>query len=169
MDLHWLIQRLEQQAEVIRRLATGVSAEEARWRPAEDAWSLVEVVAHLCDEEREDFRPRLDITLSRPEEPFPPIAPDVWVTARAYRTRELNQVLEEFLRERVKSVAWLRGLGAPDWQAAHPTSWGNIRAGDLLAAWVAHDLHHIRQMTEWHHARLAHRVRPYTTRYAGEW
>jgi len=52
---------LAQGAETIAALVAGVTAEEARRRPAPDAWSLLEVVCHLHDEEREDFRPRLDV------------------------------------------------------------------------------------------------------------
>jgi hypothetical protein len=62
----------------------------------------------------------------------------------------------------------LRSLAAPDWQAArtHPVA-GTLHAGDLMAAWVAHDLLHIRQIAELPHAYLAVVAAPYRTEYAG--
>ncbi len=169
MEAKFWIDRLAQQAEAVRVLVQGVSAEDARRRPAPEAWSLVEVVAHLRDEERWDFRPRLQIVLQRPEEPFPPIDPEGWVQQYAYREQDLFSVLDGFLRERAVSLSWLRSLQAPDWDAGHAAPWGRIRAGDLLAAWADHDLHHLRQIVAWHHARLEAAAAPYTTRYAGVW
>jgi len=65
MRLDVLRRELAQGAETIGGLVAGVSPSEARVRPAPDAWSLLEVVCHLHDEEREDFRPRLDVVLHR--------------------------------------------------------------------------------------------------------
>ena len=60
-------------------------------------------------------------------------------------------------------------LSLPDWEATYPAPWGPIRAGDIFAAWVAHDLLHMRQLVKllWEHT--ASRVEPYETEYAGEW
>ena len=65
MRLEVLRRELAQGAETIQGLVAGVSAAEARVRPSPEAWSILEVVAHLLDEEREDFRPRLDLVLHR--------------------------------------------------------------------------------------------------------
>ncbi|HJR00653.1 MAG TPA: DinB family protein, partial [Methylomirabilota bacterium] len=115
MRLDVLRRELAQGAETIQGLVAGVSAAEARVRPAPDSWSILEVVAHLLDEEREDFRPRLDLILHRPEEKWAPIDPPAWVTARGYNDRELAATLSAFLAERERSLAWLAGLTAPDW------------------------------------------------------
>jgi hypothetical protein len=44
-----------------------------------------------------------------------------------------------------------------------------MRAGDMLAAWVAHDLLHMRQLVELHRTYTVTQLAPYDTRYAGEW
>jgi hypothetical protein len=49
---------LAQQAQSIMQLVSRVSDEQARWKPEADSWSILEVVNHLYDEEREDFRTR---------------------------------------------------------------------------------------------------------------
>src|SRR5690606_33478745 len=125
----------------------GVAPEQARWKPEPEAWSILEVVNHLADEEVEDFRTRIDFTLHRPGDAWPGIDPQGWPAARGYLTRELMPSLDRFLEERRHSVAWLRGLEGRDWALGydHPRG-GTIRAGDLLAAWLDHDLVHIRQI-----------------------
>ena len=72
-----------------------------------------------------------------------------------------------------ESVAWLRGMplsgpGAPDWDRArtHPTA-GTLLAGDLLAAWAAHDARHLAQIARRLHALAARDGAPYSVGYAG--
>ena len=156
-------------AETIQGLVAGISTEEARVRPAPEAWSILEVVAHLHDEEREDFRPRLDVVLHRPEEAWPRIDPAAWVTARAYNDRDLDETLRAFLAERDRSLGWLGGLSAPVWSRTYQASFGPITAGDLVASWTAHDLLHTRQLLELRRARLLTLTAPHDTRYAGDW
>ena len=169
MRLDMLRRELAQGAKTIQGLVAGVSAAEARVRPSADAWSIVEVVAHLLDEEREDFRPRLDLVLHRPQEAWAPIDPAAWVTARGYNDRELAATLSAFLAERERSLAWLAGLSAPDWTREYQASFGPITAGDLAASWAAHDLLHTRQLLELRHHRLLALAAPHRTRYAGDW
>jgi hypothetical protein len=44
-----------------------------------------------------------------------------------------------------------------------------MRAGDMFAAWTAHDQLHMRQFVELHRAWLVEQARPYNVGYAGEW
>ena len=169
MRLDVVRRELAQGAETITSLVAGVSAEEARVRPAPEAWSLLEVVCHLHDEEREDFRPRLDLVLHRPEETWARIDPAAWVAERQYNTRDLAPMLQAFLAERERSLAWLGSLSAPDWSREHRAPFGPITAGDLLASWAAHDLLHTRQLLELRRARLLAHTAPYRTQYAGDW
>ena len=170
MDSKALIQRLDANRAVFPPLIGAVTEEQARWRPGPDKWSLLEVVCHLLDEEREDFRRRLDLTLRDPESPWPPIDPPAWVEQRRYRDRDLGASLAEFLAERDNSLAWLRSLADPAWENRyeHPLL-GTIRAGDLLASWVGHDLLHIRQIIGLQWGWAASLAGPYDTKYAGEW
>jgi hypothetical protein len=164
-----LRRELAQGARLIRELAVDVPTAEARVRPAPEAWSILEVVAHLLDEEREDFRARLDLVLHRPHETWPRIDPAAWVTERRYNERELPATLEAFLAERERSLGWLAGLTAPDWSRVYQASFGPISAGDLAASWAAHDLLHIRQLVELRRARLLTLTAPHRTEYAGDW
>jgi hypothetical protein len=163
------MQQMARNAESIRSLTAGVSDEQARWKPDPESWSILEVINHLYDEERQDFRVRLDYILHRPGEEWPPINPPGWVVERQYNQRELGPSVENFLQERQRSLEWLRGLGEPDWQKAEQAPWGPFHAGDMFAGWVAHDLLHLRQLVELHYAWTVRAVAPYRVDYAGDW
>ncbi len=169
MERDRLVLQMLEDGERVRALLHGVSDQQARWKPDPDSWSMLEVVNHLLDEERHDFRVRLDYTLHRPGEAWPPIDPGGWVTERQYNQQDPEASLAQFLSERESSIAWLRELSAPDWEATYEAPWGSIRAGDLLASWVAHDLLHMRQLVELHWAYTVAGVAPYRPNYAGEW
>jgi hypothetical protein len=170
MDLPSLINRMAANAEAICQLATGVGDDQARWRPAPDTWSILEVVCHLVDEEREDFRTRVDLTLHRPDAAWPPIDPVGWVTQRNYASRDLAAMLAAFQEERAGSLAWLRGLDQPNWESTHHhPRWGGFTAGRIMASWVAHDLLHLRQLVELHYLYHREHAAPYAVDYAGPW
>jgi hypothetical protein len=169
MELHYLIERMAANGRVFESLTESVTIEQASWKPAPDKWSILEVVNHLYDEEREDFRQRLQLVLADAALPWPPIAPQEWVTARAYSERELGQSVINFLSEREKSLIWLRSLRSPYLESRHEREVGSLRAGDLLASWLAHDFLHIRQLTRLHWQYLTANAVPFQTDYAGPW
>ena len=169
MDIDSCIAQMTENERKIRALAENVSEDQARWKPKPDSWSILEVINHLYDEEREDFRVFLDIALHRSDQPRPKIAPQAWVTERGYNTRDLADSLHKFGVEREKSIDWLRGLANPDWDASYPAPWGRIRAGDIFASWVAHDILHMRQLVRIIWDYTAYCLNPYDTQYAGEW
>ena len=44
-----------------------------------------------------------------------------------------------------------------------------LTAGDLLVAWTAHDVLHLRQLTELRYALIARAGKPFSPAYAGDW
>jgi len=151
----------------IRSRVGGLSDEDARWKPAPDKWSVLEVINHMHDEEVEDFRVRVESTAHDPAIPWPSIAPETWVTERAYNKRELAESLDRFAAERKKSIDVLMNLGDVDWDNAyqHPQL-GALRAGDLMLSWFAHDYLHIRQLSALIIALAARDSQPYNYDYA---
>lgn len=170
MDLKSAIARLEHNGSAIAGMFTGIDDHQARWKPTPDDWSLLEVMAHLHDEEREDFRTRLDILLHRPDASWPPIDPQGWVIEREYNKQDPHRTLRDFLRERDQSLAWLASLRTPDWSSSGSTPWGStMSAGEMLHCWLAHDMLHLRQMAELHYRFIAHSTAPGSVAYAGDW
>ena len=54
-----IINQLDSNSAVFKNLLDGVPEKLIHWKPSERRWSLLEIICHLYDEEREDFRPRL--------------------------------------------------------------------------------------------------------------
>lgn len=169
MDLDRLTNQMAQQAEAIRALVQGVPDEQARWKPSPNDWSILEVIHHLVDIEIEDFRANLDHILHHADQPLPSFDPQEWVTQRRYNQQDTAKVLAKFLAARQESLAWLRSLGSPDWNAAITEPWGSLSAGDILVSWAAHDLLHLRQLVELHYAWTKQAAAPHSPEYAGEW
>ncbi len=169
MEPNILIDELAHGRDVFTGLLTGISQAAAQLKPDLKTRSVLEVVCHLHDEEREDFRVRLDFILHHPTETWPPIRPEEWVTERAYNEQDLGMMMQKFFDERQASLQWLKKLDSPDWEATVETPWGAMKAGDMLAAWVAHDNLHMRQLVELRRWRIEQISAPYELRYAGEW
>ena len=54
MNLAHFTTRLSHNATAIESLVRSVPEEQARWKPEPEAWSILEVINHLYDEECED-------------------------------------------------------------------------------------------------------------------
>jgi len=159
--------QLEANAEVIRSLIKALSQTQAEWKPDEDSWSILEVVNHLHDEEKEDFRKRLKSTIDTPEKDWEAIRPDLWPKERCYKQQNLTTSLENFLDERQASLEYLGQLSDGDLRVSHVhVEFGAFRAKDILASWLAHDLLHIRQITRLKYQYLA---KDFSVAYAGKW
>lgn len=170
MNPQFLLTALEQHAQSIASLTRGLTTEQARWKPTPEDWSVLEVINHLYDEEREDFRARLEILLLNPGAPWSPIHPGAWVTEREYNSRDFETSVNAFLAERNKSLTWLASLDALNWESSATSPWGGeISAGTMFASWVAHDVLHLRQLVELHYALVKENAQPNEVGYAGDW
>jgi hypothetical protein len=170
MDLSKALIQFNRQAQAIHSLLANVSEEQMRWKPTPEQWSLLEVLNHLESEERMDFRVRLDMLLNYPGADWLPIDPARWVTEQGFNQRDPQESLAKFETERQKSITWLGNLKNPDWTRGDKTPWGGkLTAGDMLASWLAHDLLHLRQITELLYAWTRHAALPHSPDYAGEW
>lgn len=169
MEFNILYQELVNSTEMIRGLTNGIDQEQSQVRPEADSWSMLEVVCHIYDEEREDFRKHLDTILHHPDGDWPPFDPQGWVTERKYNEQNFEEMKEKFIAERQKSLEWLRGLANANWEAAVEKDWGTMKAGNMFASWVAHDNLHIRQLVELRRNHIERITQPYDIQYAGDW
>jgi hypothetical protein len=169
MQINEIINQLDSNYKVFENLLSINSSEEIKWKPSEDKWCLLEIVNHLYDEEREDFRARLGKILNQDSE-WDPIDPEGWVTSRNYMEKDYFQVLKNFLEERKKSIEWLRNLKVDDWniKVTHP-KFGEFAAYPMLCNWLAHDYLHIRQIIRLKYQMLEAGLKSGELGYAGEW
>jgi hypothetical protein len=130
---------------ILRAMLSGVTDEEVRWKPAPERWSILQVLGHLAHVEARGFRGRV-LRMVREDNPqLESYDPDAY----EYEVPSLAAGLDEFARERGRSLTLLRSLG-PD--AAARTGvhakLGSVTVGTLLHEWPFHDLGHIRQIAE---------------------
>ncbi|MCK4872108.1 MAG: DinB family protein [Phycisphaerales bacterium] len=170
MNTDALVDRLESFATTLPGLVAGVTTDDACWRPKRNQWSILEIVNHMVDIETGDMRLRLSMTLDDPTKPWPAIDPQAWVKERRHNERDLDGSVLRFIAERNTSVDWLRTLDDPAWDNAyeHP-KFGPMCAGDILAAWTAHDILHTRQICKRLFQLTKRDALPYSTDYAGTW
>ena len=169
MDHNKIIQELHRNQNVFKSLLIGVEKEEYLWKSKPEKWCLLEIVCHLYDEEREDFRARVVHVLKNLELPLLPIDPVGWVQERKYIQQNYDEVLNNFLTERERSVTWLQSLTDPKWDNAyHHPKFGEMTAKMFLSNWLAHDYLHIRQIIKLKFNHLK-QVSGEPLTYAGEW
>ena len=167
-----IIGELDRNGKVFESMLLGMPQERYRWRPGPTHWCLLEIVCHLGDEEREDFRARLAHVLEKPHTSMPAINPSKWVVERNYMDQDYDEKVEEFLLERKKSVEWLESLtlDSDKWSNVYEhEQLGSMSADLFLSNWLAHDLLHIRQITRLKYFYLKKVLSDESLDYAGRW
>lgn len=146
--------RLEEAVAVLERtpaavgaLLDGLPETFARATEGEGTWSPYDVVGHLVYGERADWIERARHVLAGDPRPFTPF--DRTAMFRESEGKSLGDLLAEFAELRGRNVAELRGMNLVDDDLGrtgrHP-DFGEVTLGQLLAAWVVHDLDHVAQI-----------------------
>ena len=169
MEFMTLYRELVQSTEMIRAMLQGIDQEQSQVKPDAKSWSILEVVCHLYDTEREDFREHLDFILHRQDEEYHSIDPQGWVTERNYNQRDFAESQEKFFAERQSSLEWLKTISESNWDVTYSSEYGSLTAGEMFSCWVAHDNLHLRQLVELRRARIEVIAKPYPIEYAGDW
>jgi len=133
----------------LRALLCGLPEVWTHGNEGENTWAVPDVIGHLIDADRVNWVPRakhiLEFGDTRPFEPF-----DRTGGKSESVEKSLAQLLEEFARQRGEKLAELRALHLTqhdlDRCGVHPAL-GNVTLSQLLAAWAAHDLTHLHQIT----------------------
>ena len=169
MEFNALYQELQNSTEMIRALLAGITQQEAQFKPSLESWSMLEVICHLHDTEREDFREHLDFILHRQNEEYHDIDPQAWIKERKYNEQDFAEMQEKFFAERKTSLEWLEEMSNSDWDITYNSQYGSVTAGEMFSCWIAHDNLHLRQFVELRRARIENITKPYPIEYAGDW
>lgn len=146
--------RLEEAVAILKRtpsavgaLLDGVPETFVRATEGKGTWSPYDVVGHLVSGERTDWLERARHILSGDPRPFTPFKRTAMFDESEGKT--LSELLATFVELRGRNLTELRGLklGAGDLlrTGRHP-DFGEVTLGQLLAAWVVHDLDHVAQI-----------------------
>jgi len=98
MNSNYFISSLENSAKKIEHLLDGVSEKQAKWKPQPEKWSILEIVNHLYDEEKEDFRKRIDLTRHYQDREWPGIDPEGWVFGDSGQSL-LNKICQSIIKD----------------------------------------------------------------------
>ncbi len=143
---------LEATPAILRGLMSEISEEDARWKPAEDRFSIAEVLSHLSHSEGHCYRARVDRFLNEEMPEFEP--DDAQMYLEVYRSADPKRDLGRFEDQRETNIEFLRGLPAESGnrKALHRAT-GEITLSQMLHEWALHDLGHVRQIAELVRAR----------------
>ena len=165
-----IIADLDRNKNIVYELLRGIDKETYLWRESADKWSLLEVICHLVDEEKEDFRLRVKSVLENPEIDLHKIDPQGWVNSRKYQEQDYEMKISEWIEERNNSLNWLNTLDSlASWlNAFQHSKFGPLTAKMFLCNWLSHDYHHIRQIITIKRAYIINSTGE-KLRYAGKW
>lgn len=161
---------LAQAAEILRqtpytltRMLDGLSPEWTESRGDQENWSPYDVIGHLIHGEDTDWIPRAEIILNEGvDRPFDKY--DRLAQFESSRGKTLSDLLQEFAHLRNHNLEKLANFQlTPELLAkrgTHPAL-GEVTLEQLLAAWVVHDLNHIRQIVVYVAAKYTDEVGPW--------
>jgi len=127
------------------------SADQARWGPAPEEWSVIEIVGHLADSERIFSYRAVRIARMDPT-PLPGADLEAYVPAAGFESRTLPDVVGEYMAVRGATVALLRGLDAAAWTRRGTADGNPISVRALAYILAGHETHHVeelRKSREW--------------------
>jgi uncharacterized damage-inducible protein DinB len=136
----------ENAPELLAKLIEGVSDEALRVKPAPGKWSVVEILAHLADDEIVTswrYRQMLEnsgCALSGFDQ-------DEWARMGKYESKDPGQCLRLFRLLRESNLQMLRHLSSEEWQrhGMHAER-GRMSVQDLARHMAGHDMNHIDQI-----------------------
>ncbi|MFT4968755.1 MAG: hypothetical protein ACI9O4_000488 [Chitinophagales bacterium] len=78
-----IMNELEANYKVFKPLLKSAPKTQINWKLKPKNWNMLEVVYHIRDEEREDFRLRIELLLEEASAPLSDSDPESWVEDRA--------------------------------------------------------------------------------------
>ena len=139
---------LERTPRTLRELLLGLSENWTNQNEGGETWSPFDVLGHLIHGERTDWVIRTHIILGDGDKHFELF--DRFAQFEESKGKKLEELLSEFAKIRALNLEELSSLNISetdlDRTGIHP-EFGDITLRQLLAAWVAHDLGHIAQIS----------------------
>lgn len=152
---HPALEHLAATPDIVRALLTGVSPEQACWKPTPDRFSIAELLEHLSHIEAHYFRIRFDEALASDNPEFEPYDQNALYAQGTYSNRDAEDSLAHWEEQREDNLEFLHGLDPKVLpRTARHTVLGPFTLENLLNEWALHDLGHIRQLAELVRAQL---------------
>ena len=120
-----------------------------RTAPDPEAWSAVDVLAHLraCADVWGNY---IDLILAEDHPTIRPVNPTTWIKQTDYRQQDFQPSLAAFTSQRAGLLAVLGALSPADWSCGLTATWAGKsreRTVHSYAEWLAnHEQQHIKQI-----------------------
>jgi hypothetical protein len=143
-----LLEQLRMMAENCRGVL-GMEGVDWTRQPAEDEWSLAEVMCHLRDVEREVHQVRFRLLIAENNVFLPGVSADEWADERGYCFEDGMRATALFLAAREETLTLVEPLGESMWerQGRH-AFFGHTSMHELLYLAVRHDEIHWQQIND---------------------
>ena len=130
----------------LAQLIAGASEEKLQQRPAPDKWSVVEILAHLAEDELSSSW-RYRQILEHDEPTLSGFDQEKWAALGDYPTWNSGEALEMFRLLREANLRMLRRLTPAQWERSGVhVERGRITVRELARHMAAHDINHIKQI-----------------------
>ncbi len=128
-------------------LLAGCEPAEATRRPSPGKWSIVEIVAHMCDAELA-FGWRVRSVVAEPDAFLPWFDQDKWAADLGYVRRSLATELLQFRAFRNANLVIIEAVDRDTWSEHFGTHAvrGRQTLVDFVELEAGHDLNHLRQI-----------------------
>jgi hypothetical protein len=117
----------------LKAALSGVPRSLQLWPPAPGKWSILEIVCHMRDMERDAYVARFRRILAEENPSLPDIDGDLYSLEGDYRAQRLSEVLRDWKSQRRETLKILGGLREAQWRrpGTHETA-GPLTMEDLL-------------------------------------
>jgi hypothetical protein len=132
----------------LRAALKGLPKAVASWTPSPGKWSILEIVCHLRDMERDAYLERYRRIVAEERPQLPDVDGDRYALEKDYRSQKLADALREWTRLRRETLKLLGSLKRDQWArtGVHETA-GPLSMADLLRRHaVGNDEAHIGQV-----------------------
>ncbi|WP_145326125.1 DinB family protein [Paenibacillus xylanexedens] len=137
-----IIEKLEQQANIVQTLLSSLTEDQGNYRYAEGKWSVKEVIGHLLDNER-IMSSRL-LRIARGDQAnHPGYDQDVLMQTHPFNMYTLADLSEEYAVTRRSTILMLRRLTPEAWLCRGIVSENPASARSIAFVMAGHELHHL--------------------------
>lgn len=130
----------------LRKLTTGLTPTQLKWRPEPTKWSIAEIIAHLADAEIVASW-RMRSVIGENGITIQPFDQDQWASVFEYRNRDAKRSLEVFRILRDNNLAMLKEIAPETWDnyGMHLER-GKESIAHLARMFAGHDTNHLLQV-----------------------
>jgi hypothetical protein len=140
-------------APVLQSLTADLDVQAWKHEPTPDDWSILEIVCHLRDTEREVHKLQLAALREEPQPFVPRPEAAVWAAQRNYQDEDGPAALAGLRAARLDTLREVTGVSAETWdKPARHAIFGPTHFGEVVGFMADHDRLHIQQAWETLHA-----------------